>query len=443
MKNISSMACILLAVSMTAGMVTGCMGSGQEPAKSDSSKEQAANEKVTLRFAWWGGEERHKATLEAIAKYEEINPHIKIEAEYSGYDGYQQKLITQLSGGNAADIVQVDKPWLPDLANQGDLLLDLSQEKVIDLSVFDQEFLENNMIIDGKLLGVPTGINANVMLYNKEFTDKFALDMNETWSWDQFMDLGESIHRDYPERYLMSIDMGIASQMMLWYLQQKTGEYWISEGYTMLYTREDWVDALTMFRGWIDKGVIEPLEVSSLYEGKTSENPNWLNANLGMFPSWVSNISSVNVDGTLDIRVSPVPCIVGAAGTGIDLRPSQLFSVPASSKHKHESVQFLNWLLNDEEAITILKDVRGVPASTKAREFLVEKQLMPKENDDAITKSIELGGMNVPNIPAGETNEVLKEVLQEVGFGASSPEEAADKLMSEYSNMLAELKANQ
>lgn len=75
-------------------------------ATEQSGASQTDVGQVTLRFAWWGGDSRHTATLEAIAAYEKQNPNVKIEAEYQGYDGYNDKILTQLAGGTQPDIMQ-------------------------------------------------------------------------------------------------------------------------------------------------------------------------------------------------------------------------------------------------------------------------------------------------------------------------------------------------
>ena len=65
-----------------------------------------AEEQVTIRFAWWGDAVRHEATLKAIELFEAKYPHINVEPEYGGWDGYNDKLQTQIAGGTAADVVQ-------------------------------------------------------------------------------------------------------------------------------------------------------------------------------------------------------------------------------------------------------------------------------------------------------------------------------------------------
>ena len=67
---------------------------------------------VELRFSWWGGESRIQATLTAINLYMKKNPNVKIVSEYSNFEGYYQKCLSQLAGGTAPDIIQLDQPWL-------------------------------------------------------------------------------------------------------------------------------------------------------------------------------------------------------------------------------------------------------------------------------------------------------------------------------------------
>ena len=66
----------------------------QEQGENTNTEEKSDSSDVTLRFAWWGGDSRHEATLAAIEAYEKEHPNVKIEGEYQGYDGYYEKMIT-------------------------------------------------------------------------------------------------------------------------------------------------------------------------------------------------------------------------------------------------------------------------------------------------------------------------------------------------------------
>ena len=39
-----------------------------------------ADDTITLRFSWWGGDSRHQATMAVIEQYMELHPNVKIEA---------------------------------------------------------------------------------------------------------------------------------------------------------------------------------------------------------------------------------------------------------------------------------------------------------------------------------------------------------------------------
>ena len=113
---------IPLCASMVFSALAGCSSSGSSaaPASSGAASSSAAvsqsgadpasggsAEETSLRFMWWGGESRHKATVEAMDLYMQNHPGVKVEYEYGGFSGYFDKLLTQLAGNNAPDIVQL------------------------------------------------------------------------------------------------------------------------------------------------------------------------------------------------------------------------------------------------------------------------------------------------------------------------------------------------
>ena len=164
-KKMISLLCVVL---MITGLLTGC-ASGKKPDEGtnqgSTTQDQGTKENenagvtkpedgkpVTLRFMWWGGDTRHAATLNAIERYTELHPNVTIEGEYQGYDGYQQKLMTQIASGNEPDIIQLDYIWFPDLSQQKDIFVDLSAATAVDLSSYNQSFLEEYCSIEGKIV---------------------------------------------------------------------------------------------------------------------------------------------------------------------------------------------------------------------------------------------------------------------------------------------------
>src|SRR5438876_4499013 len=71
-----------------------------------------AGGKTSLRFVWWGNDDRAKATKAAIDLFQQRNPDITVSTEFSAYDAYFQKLSTEVAGGAGPDLLQLDRATL-------------------------------------------------------------------------------------------------------------------------------------------------------------------------------------------------------------------------------------------------------------------------------------------------------------------------------------------
>lgn len=160
-------------------------GSKEATASGAEIKSTSPNEKVYLRFSWWGSTTRHQATLDAIKLYQEKHPNVTIEGEYGAFGDYYQKLLTQLAGKTAPDIISVDYKWVSDLMGQGTQLLNIYDlEKYIDVSSIDMDFAKIYGGNDDYLIGIPMGVNGMGYLYNVEFLKKFGIEPNNEWTWE-------------------------------------------------------------------------------------------------------------------------------------------------------------------------------------------------------------------------------------------------------------------
>lgn len=451
-KNSKKVLCGATAVLMVASCLAGCgsttassAASGSEGTAAEATGEAAADgEQITLRYSWWGGEERHNATLKAIERYEELHPNIHIEPEYSGYDGYQQKLITQLSGQTAPDIASIDQPWLADINKQGDLLMDLYTLDGIDPSQYDQDLLKNCLEYDGRLIGLPTGANTNVMMYNVDVCKERGIDITQGVTWSELTELGASLHEEDPNFYLLNVEQTNINLMLQSYLQQLTGEYIFDNDYNRTFTEEQLADGFRMVVDWLDRGVIEPVESSSIYLNRWYENPKWIDGSLALAQLWMASQSTLTVNGTIDVGVAPmVKGEEGSVGTGIMIRPSLILAIPSSCEHPEEAAEFITWILTDPEAIEIQGQVRGIPAVPAARDLLLENGSLSEESYNVFTNASEEGAMVIPNLPTGDMEQIWLDVIQQVEYKVMDPDEAAATLVEQFDALLESLKAGQ
>lgn len=63
---------------------------------------------VTLRFSWWGNDDRAARTEQAVRLFEKEHPGVTARTSNGDFGSYLQKLATQAAGGGVPDVVQLD-----------------------------------------------------------------------------------------------------------------------------------------------------------------------------------------------------------------------------------------------------------------------------------------------------------------------------------------------
>lgn len=403
------------------------------------SQEQATTEKpVALRFSWWGGDARHNATLQVIELYEQRNPNVKIEAEYGGWDGYYQKLVTQLAGGTAADIMQIDQPWLFELSSRDDIFLTLDNQSGLDLSGFDPTFLKNYTTHNNQIKGLPTGLNGESLLVDRQMLAACGIDPDTEWTWENIVTEGEKLHRLDDSKYLLATTADQIRFFFEKYMAQIAGAV-VDSNKNIAYTQQEAEAAFAYFTQWFDNKVCVPFAESSLYNKKFQENPAWINGDIAIALSWASNIDQ-SLAGRTNITVASIPLMDNAVDSGIIVRPSQILTINNNSKHKEEAVRFMDFFFNDPEAALILGTVRGVPPTTGSRSILKEHNkldpLVEKATDIALEKVAAPQSVWQMN---SEVAQIMDDIIEEFGYGLLTPAQAASELTRRLTDKLATL----
>ena len=418
------------------------------PALAERRVTAAKDAPVTLRFCWWGSDPRHRATLNAINAYMKKNPHVKIEAEYMGYDGYYKKLLTQLAGGTAPDLIQLDTQWTAELTSQGDFFLDLNRYKArLNTKVFSTALLKDFCLADDKMIAVPAGVSAKALLCNKEFFDKHKIPANTVWTWDKLLEYGKKVHDQDKNDYLISADIDIINRIIIHpYLSQKSGDVWIHDDYSIAFDRKLLAETLNYLSELYKTGTMEPFGESSAFVGKTEQNIRWINGNIGMAFTLASTISQMKstVPADRHFFVAALPMHKNAKQSANPPRPSQLLAINKLTRHAAEAVKFLNWFINDRQAALLLGDCRSTPASSLARQALVDGNKMDPLIANALDYAIKKPGKSWgPLEENSEISQISKDAIEKMIFNKITPEQAADEIIKGYKAKLNELKSSQ
>lgn len=444
-----------MAAAVTAVTAAGCMpvekkdDAPAETAKAADAGSSAAaesdkkedGEQITLRMSWWGNDARHKATLEAIEEYQRRNPNIKIDAEYGGMSGYREKYVTQLAGGQAPDIFTVDTPWVSEFYQEGDFFVDLYEYKdLVDLSQFDQDFLDGYVVEEGKLTGLPAGINSLLFTVDDRLADEFGVELEGPWSWEKLHDVGVKINEANPEQYFLATDsIFVITHILKPYLSQLTGSTVIGDDYKPTFTKEQLVQVLDYIRSLYEDNVVEPCQDADLYLQATATNPKWLSGDFRGIGCWLTSMSGDQAypDNIYNIEY---PQIEGAANTGILVRPVQIYSVPKSSKHIEEAVKFIDYLLNDPKAAEILKYTRSYPASKAAMDVTSKMNIGIPAYDKAFEYNKAHAGIpeNVPS-SNNEIEKAFRTMVEGVAYGKDTTENIAEQGLADLEEILARI----
>jgi oligogalacturonide transport system substrate-binding protein len=404
----------------------------------------AQGKSVTLRFSWWGGEARHKATIEAVTQYMKLNPNVTIQTEYSGAEGYLEKKKVELASGTAPDVMQIDQTWMNELIGKGDYFVDLSKQKGITTSTFDAGFLKDFCIYNSKLLGLPTGMNAQVMLVNKAAATKMGVNIANLSTWEGFLAEGKKLHAKDKEYYLLQHDTGsFAGEVVVGMCQQLTGKYTMDEKNKLQYTKADYQKMFTWIAEAAQAGVLQPVGEAALYNMKGEQNPKWINQQLICHIDWASNYSRYLLKDVDFVLMLPPNLKTSKSGAS-NMRPSQLICLNAKSANVAEAAKFLNWLLNDKASAVILGDVRSTPVSQTAREAATAAGKINKMTSDALAAATK--SMKKPERGLAlnrQLIDVMLDVASKVEFGALTPEQAADEYIKQANAKIEELTAAQ
>lgn len=447
------------ALCLAASLLTACGGGKSETTAADTKAEQGqtaaaeketaktadgGSEQITLRFSWWGGEERLAATLDVIKQFEELNPNIKIEPEYGSSDGYADKLATQLASGTAPDIIQIDPGLMPALvSDETNYFLDLNTSS-FNFSNFDENYykLRINGFYDGKQLGIPTGISGGAVLVNQGLADQIGIDFHTQYTWDDIFDWAKKVREYDDSMYLICSNKDyVANILANNYAKQLSGKTFINEETKEInLTSEQWQEVYTFVKRLYDEEVIAPASYSAAYSGDNMQSdPNWIAGKYVCsftYMSTMETLAAANADA--EYTAGLFPLYQGSDVDAWNANCPQIIAINAKSKSPEAAVEFLDYFFNNEKAMETLGCTRSVPPTAKAREICTADGSLSKLLSEAADVAGSYSGMvDDKYFSAAEAKQIVTDEVEAVGFGVTTPESASEETISLLNNYIS------
>ncbi|CAG7647709.1 ABC transporter substrate-binding protein [Actinacidiphila bryophytorum] len=391
--------------------------------------------KVKLSFSWWGDASRAKATQDAIAAFEKANPTITVSTQYATFGPYNQKLATQIAGGGAPDLMQIDWGNQSQYA-QSNTLLDLAAGPgAVDISGLDPKFAGSGKE-GAKQVAIPFG----------QATQSFVVDVTKLealgvavpkagWTWDDVATFGAEVKAKSGGKLYGISDPGTTWAAFQSWLLQQGKQLYTADG-KLGFGKDDLTAFWTMCDNLRKSGAATPANQTATLINGPAEDPL---AKGTAAAEWdYDSIFASHAAATKDkLQLVPLPTIGGQ--TGMYAKPSMLLSVYAKSKHPKEAAKLLSFLVNDKAAGTALGTSRGLFPNTAVRQQLAATAT---GNDKVVADFEAANASQLAATPAappkgdGQLITLMQRIYGGVSFGQQSPEAGAGSFMQQAEQIL-------
>lgn len=416
-----------LALLACAGLAfAGAQGEKAAPAASSAPAASGA----TVRWAYWGSENRVKISQAAIDIFHAANPGIKVNPEPSGGTGdHFIKVDTQLAGGSGPDIIQMGGN-INDYVKRGVLLpLDAYAGKILDTAVIDAGAVESGTI-DGKLYGVSTGVTMPALVYNKTMIEKAGAPLPKaSMTYDEFRSYLMALKAKLPRGVYPMQDIGALPS------NSTPFGYWTRYNGTPLYNAASNTTAVTaavaqkyleLFKDYRDNGLVPPPDVASGYAEQNADTSALVAGKVAVGFIWTNQLAGYQ--GAMQDEIGLIEFPGAAATKALWQAPSQFYTVNKDSKNIEAAVTFINFLVNSPEAAKVLGNDRGASASASAR-----AAGLANPADQKVLEYLKVAGPHssrqTPHLPNDtELNSTLYLIYMKAAFGQIAPAEGGRQI---------------
>lgn len=394
---------------------------------------------VELDFTWWGADARAQLTEEVIAEFEEQNPDITINANWSAWDGYWDRLATTTAGGDAPDVMQMDESRIAAYGER-ESLLDLGTvEDTLDLSSMTPEVLDTGRVHDS-IVGAPVGVGIFSVGVNPDILERAGLEMPDdtTWTWDDFTDMAVQVSEELGDEGITGFDFfGTQTMELGAYVRQHGEELFPREGETPV-SAETLEKYFAFALELVDLGATPaPSTQTENVTASLEQQPFGTNTTAFHLQFHTQIQAFVDASGS-ELVLLRLPAQSEGESPEMVNKASMYWSISSRTEHPEEAARFVDFLVNDEDAAKILQVERGVPAIPA-----IQEAIRPELGETGVmaldfAADLQAEVVEPPQVTpsnASEFGSELSLIGSEVLFGRQSPQQAAESTLAVIENL--------
>jgi len=310
--------------------------------------------KIHLRFMFWGDIEEINIINNTIARFEKAYPNIKVHAERApSGNPYLEKVLTQIAGNSAPDVIFVSSDDIITFAKKG-LLMDLNpyiQKDKFPINQFYQG-LVNRFKYQGKLYVIPRDIAPVACLYyNKKLFDQAGVKYpKDNWTWNDMLAAAKKLTK-VDKTTGQVIHFGLCDDWNLWdgFVLNNGGSYAdnIENPTKLTLDSPQAIQAIQFRRDLVYKYKVMPSAAQLATMGGVGTSDMFMSGKAAMFLSgiWKTPMFRKIVDFDWDIAMFPKGPMAkkpGFPGGGSG------YGVIKTTKHPEEAWKLVTYLAGEE-----------------------------------------------------------------------------------------------
>lgn len=419
---------------VAAGALASCSRSSD-----DGGGDAGSSGAAGLRVAWYGGQPVTDGLTAALADFGTDNPDLTVTTESAPFDEYWDRLATQTAGGDSPDVMRMSMTYFDDYASRG-ALLDVAS-LLADGSI-DASGLDADVAASGDIAGGTFGVGQSSIVYavfvDPAQLEAVGLEAPETgWTWDDFESMATAYADAAPDDSFFCNDNGGAFQAFEVYARQQSGDLFTADGAWNV--SADVIEAwFSMWAGWRDAGIVPPGDLTAETTG--FENALLVKGKSPMQWGWVQQVTFYQPLTDNPLQVISVPSASDGDLSGLFVKALDFWCISADTADPASAAKVVDFLLNDERAITSIGLTLGVPPSQTARDLLAPDPDSAEGRAIAYVEAVS-GEVGPPPPPwpvgYGEISGAFARANESVAFGEADAASAAASVMSAAESALA------
>jgi multiple sugar transport system substrate-binding protein len=410
---------------------------------SNSSSGGGGGSSATLRFMFWGSDDRVKRFQQACALFTKKNPNIKVMPEFGAIDAIRTKTTVAMASKNLPDVMWVLGDLLPQLVSEGhimDLTPHLGQAGGIATDGFTDGVLEPGKQ-NGKQYAITHGIQSVGVFARNSVLDEVGLPVKQypdAYSWEEFSSYCAKIHQAKGEKFFGTDDPNYAGAPNFFraYARQNGQQMWTESG-DLGFTRDLLTTWLEYWKQLRDSKAAVPtalaLEQNPYFEGAPMIRG--LSAYHLRNSNQMLELQKLSKD---PLVLMPVPGNGGAGNANIALDPN-LLGIAANTKNPEAALKLADFLLNDEDRAKIVGTTIGGPPTERIREVITptvsapETQFLKYIGFEASAKAKPVP-QSLPT--AGAFSSDMTKAVENLAYGKSTVAQTVDLVFGDLRNKL-------